>query len=386
MEQQAQIVVVGHICLDVIPTLDGALDVQPGGLVIIGPSAVSTGGPVGNVGSALHRLGVPVRLVAKIGDDMFGRELLTILSGYDPALAEGMIVVPGETTSYSIIVNPPAVDRTVLHCAGANDTFGVADVPCDRLDGAKIMHFGYPPIMRRMYSDGGVELAELLAVAHGRGLVVSLDTCVPDPSSAASRVDWVAFFERVLPGVDIFTPSVDELRTMLRVPSAQPIDLAGVRALARHAVGHGVAVFALKLGDQGLYLRTAREGASLARLCGRLGLDARQWRDREVLAPCFEARRVAGTNGSGDSTIAGLLTALLRGEDPITSATSANAVGACSVEAPDASSGVPRWTEVAARLAAGWRRLAVGDALRGGLSWQVGVHGTLFDPIGGDRQ
>lgn len=374
----AQIVVAGHICLDVIPALGGPLVVQPGGLVGIGPSAVSTGGPVGNVGIALHRLGVSVRLIAKLGDDMFGRELLSILRTHAPSLGDGMLVVPGETTSYSVIVNPPGIDRTVLHCAGANDTFGFADVPLDRLDGAKILHFGYPPIMRRIYSDGGLELSRLLAAAHDRGLVTSLDTCVPDPTSTAGRVDWAAFFARVLPVVDVFTPSVDELRTMLRLPTDVAVDLGGVRALADYALALGVAVFALKMGEQGLYLRTACGGTALERVCSRLSLDARQWRGREVLAPCFRARRVAGTNGSGDSTIAGLLTALLRGEDAVSAATSANAVGACSVEEPDASSGVPLWTEVAARLAAGWERLPVADALRGSVDWQVDRQGTLF--------
>jgi sugar/nucleoside kinase (ribokinase family) len=376
----AHIVVAGHICLDVIPELDGPLDVQPGGLVVIGPSAVSTGGPVGNVGIALHRLGVPVRLIAKVGNDMFGRELLAILGGHHPALADSIIVVPGETTSYSVIVNPPGVDRTVLHCAGANDTFGFADVPLDRLDGARILHFGYPPIMRRLYSDGGAELSRIFAAASERGLVVSLDTCVPDPNSAAGRVDWVAFFARVLPTVDVFAPSVDELRSMLRVPSQAPIDLSGVRSLAEHVLALGPALFALKLGDQGLYLRTARGGEAFGRLCSRLSLDVGSWRDREVLAPCFRARRVAGTNGSGDSTIAGLLTALLRKEDPVTAATSACAVGACSVEECDASSGVPPWPEVAARLATCWERLPVADGLRGADAWRVERSGTLFDP------
>jgi sugar/nucleoside kinase (ribokinase family) len=383
--EAARIVVAGHICLDVIPELEGPLEVRPGGLVVIGRSAVSTGGPVGNVGMALHRLGVPVRLIAKIGDDMFGRELLSILRGSDPALAEGMLVVPGETTSYSIIVNPPGIDRTVLHCAGANDTFGFADVPLDRLDGGRILHFGYPPIMRRLYSDGGAELAGLFAASHDRGLVVSLDTCVPDPDSAAGRVDWVAFLARVLPTVDVFSPSVDELRAMLRVPSPGPIDLGGVRALAEHALALGTAIFALKLGEQGLYLRTARRGAAFDRVCSRLALEAGEWRDREVLAPCFRARRVAGTNGSGDSTIAGLLTALLRGEDPVTAATSACAVGACSVEEPDASSGVPPWSDVAARLAGGWERLPVAGALAGGIEWQENGHGTMFDPVREER-
>jgi hypothetical protein len=50
------------------------------------------------------------------------------------------------------------------------------------------------------------------------------------------------------------------------------------------------------------------------------------------------------------------------------------------VEEPDASSGVPPWTDVAARLGAGWDRLPVADALRGNLAWQVDRHGTMFNP------
>src|SRR5512143_2007130 len=152
-----EVVVAGHVCLDIIPALTGPPDLRPGRLVVIGPSSVSTGGPVGNVGLALHRLGVPVRLMGKIGDDMFGRAVLEFLRARDPQLAEGMIVAPGETTSYSVVINPPGLDRTFLHCPGANDTFGAGDLPLERLAGARILHFGYPPLMRRLYEDGGVE-------------------------------------------------------------------------------------------------------------------------------------------------------------------------------------------------------------------------------------
>ena len=74
------------------------------------------------------------------------------------------------------------------------------------------------------------------------------------------------------------------------------------------------------------------------------------------MSPCFRARRVAGTTGAGDCTIAGFLAALLRGEGPVQAATSATAVGASSVEAPDSTSGVPPWPELAARVRAGWAR------------------------------
>jgi len=40
----------------------------------------------------------------------------------------------------------------------------------------------------------------------------------------------------------------------------------------------------------------------------------------------------------------------------VPAATSATAVGAASVEAPDATSGVPPWPELAARVEAGWER------------------------------
>lgn len=370
-----QVVVAGHICLDVIPALDGVPDVRPGGLVVIGPSAVSAGGPVGNVGLALHRLGVPVRLMGKVGDDMFGRVLLEVLRGRDATLAEGMTVAPGETTSYSIVVSPPDVDRTFLHCPGANDTFTVADVALDRLGGARVLHFGYPPIMRRLYQDGGEALHELFAAARERGLVVSLDVCEPDPRGGG--LDWARFLARVLPAVDVFAPSLDDLRAMLRLPPGA-IDLSSVRALAERVLAMGPAVCALKLGEQGLYVRTQRRDAVLAQACDRLGLDRAAWSDREVLAPCFRARRVAGTTGSGDCTIAGLLAAMLRHEDPVTAATSASAVGACSVEAPDATGGVPPWSDVAERLASAWPRLPVSKALAGAAAWRQDGQGTLF--------
>ena len=377
-----RIVVAGHICLDIIPVLAEPPDLRPGALVEAGPAALSAGGPVGNVGLALHRLGVPVRLMGKIGDDEFGRALLGMLHNRDPRLADGMIVVPGETTSYSVVINPPGIDRTFLHCPGANRTFGAADVPLDRLGGARILHFGYPPIMRRVYSDGGAELRALLEAVRERGLVTSLDLCEPDPHSEAGRVDWEQWLVRVLPAVDVFAPSFDELWAMLGSGAHETPSLGRLRALAGRALVMGPAVVALKIGDQGLYVRTSGDRGALGRLCSPLGLAAASWRDREVIAPCFRPTRIAGTTGSGDATIAGMLAALLRGEDPVTVATSATAVGACSVEAPDATSGVPRWPDVAARLAAGWPRLPLVPELAAATgSLRRDAHGTLFNPL-----
>ena len=96
-----------------------------------------------------------------------------------------------------------------------------------------------------------------------------------------------------------------------------------------------------------------------------------------MLAPCFAARKVAGTTGSGDCTIAGLLAALLRGEGPADAATSATAVGACSIEAVDPTSAIPPWPRVAERLARGWPRLRVDIELGTDVTVERDRAGTL---------
>ena len=377
-----QVVIAGHICLDVFPALSGPPDLGPGRLTMAGPAALSTGGAVANVGVALHRLGVAVRLMGKVGDDRFGAIVLDVLRGVDPRLAEGMIVRPGETTSYSIVISPPALDRSFLHCPGANATFGPSDVPLERLAGARIFHLGYPPIMPRLYSNGGAGLRSLLLAVRGKGLATSLDLCRPDPRAEAGSVDWGLVLANALPAVDVFAPSLGEICLMLGFGGAHEPGIELLRTLAGCLLSMGASVVALKLGDQGLYVRTTPDGRVLDRFCGLLGLDAAAWRGREVLAPCFRAGRVAGTTGSGDATIAGLLAALLRGEDPVSAATSASAVGACSVEEADATSGIPPWPDVAARLAAGWPRLPVGIDSGAAGTWRRDAHGTLFDPVG----
>ena len=176
---------------------------------------MSTGGAVPNIGLTLHRLGVPVRLMGKVGDDLFGSAVLEALRARDPELAGGMVVGAGEITSYSIVISPPGVDRCFLHCSGANDTFTADDVRYDELASARLFHFGYPPIMRAMYADGGSELRRMLARARDAGPAISLDMCSPDPDGDAGRVDWRQLLEDTLPLVDVFVPSIEELLFML---------------------------------------------------------------------------------------------------------------------------------------------------------------------------
>jgi sugar/nucleoside kinase (ribokinase family) len=381
-EDRSEIVVAGHTCLDFIPTFasrEESIDqlFVPGQLVEVGAALTATGGAVPNTGLALHRLGLDTHLMGKVGDDFIGRAILDALRRQAPALADGMIVAEGEHSSYTIVINPPNVDRFFLHYPGPNDTFGGADVDYDQLDQACLFHFGYPPVMRRMYVNAGQELATLMRRAKERGVTTALDMSKPDPESDAGRAAWPALLERVLPHVDVFLPSFDEILFMLDRERFDRLQdrhgPAGVVAGANGAVlaevterllALGAAIVVLKLGDQGAYLRTTDDPDRLAAAGRCAPSEPAEWLNRELLAPCFQVE-VTGTTGAGDCTVAGFLVGLVQGLSAVGAITAAVAVGACGVEGMDAVSGVPSWSAVHERIGAGWHRLPVNLSLPG---------------------
>ena len=353
---RVEAVVAGHICLDIIPQIP-ATDLKsffaPGSLAEIGPALLATGGSVSNTGRNLHRLGIATSLMGKVGDDPFGQIIQRLIREDDPALAEDMIVAPGETSSYTVVISPPRTDRFFMHCAGANHTFGVEDVPYDRLRDVRLFHFGYPPFMRQMYINEGAGLVEMVRRVKETDTITSLDMALPDPSGPSGQVNWALVLSRALPYVDLFLPSVDELWFMLNGTMLKPGDWidALVSDLAQRVLDLGAHVVAIKMGDRGLYLRTGPEGAT--------SLDGNGWRSRELWASCFRPEPLVGTTGSGDATIAGFLAGVLHGQTVVQAVTTAVAVGGCNVEAADALSGVLSWRATQARVEAGWPRAAL---------------------------
>ncbi len=366
-------VVAGHLCLDVIPTLNVGSEKRtfaamprPSSLTVIGPVILSTGGPVSNTGLALHKLGVPTQLMGKVGDDPFGQIVLHMVASYDPRLAGGMVVDKAASTSYTIVISPPDVDRFFLHYPGANDTFGAHDVRYDVLSGASLFHFGYPPIMRLMHTDDGIQLTETMRRAKQTGVTTSLDMTVPDPSSEAGRADWRKILKATMPYVDVFLPSIEEMLFMVRREAYDELSRqAGadeavltfitpkiLSDLSQELLDWGGKIIGLKLGHRGFYVRTAGQTV-LADLGRARPADLATWADQEMWIPCFKVD-VVGTAGSGDSTIAGFLTALLRDMGPMEAVTAAVAVGAGNVEAADTLSGVRTWEDTVERIAGGW--------------------------------
>lgn len=363
----------GHICFDIIPTFPdtGATQIgeimTPGKLVNMGPVATSTGGPVSNTGIGLHILGLDVQFMTKVGDDAFGAAVVERLDGI--TTAEGVKVEKGAHTSYTVALAPPRIDRIFLHHPGTNDTFVSNDVNYDLVGKARHFHLGYPPLMKGLFSNEGAELAETFRKAKEAGATTSLDMSLPDPNSESGQAPWNKILEKTLPYVDVFLPSIEEAVFMMERDrfikmkaqhgGAELIDFftaADYSVLSDQFLAMGSKIVSLKSGHRGFYLRTADKSKFEQMGRARPG-DADNWSNRELWAPAYNVDPIASATGSGDSSIAGFLSAFLRGEPIERAIKYANTVGSLNLTQLDALSGLKNWDETTALMEDASRKL-----------------------------
>ena len=346
-----KIVAAGHICLDITPLFPagktGAVAelLVPGKLLRMEGADVHTGGSVANTGLALRFFGAEAELMGKVGDDAFGRMILDILAAHGCGGA-GMAVEKGGVSAYSVVLAVPGQDRIFLHAPGVNDSFRCADLDFSRIAEAKHFHFGYPPLMRKMYEDGGAELIEMFRRVKSLGLTTSLDMAAVDPSSEAGRQDWKAILRAVLPDVDYFLPSAEELCFMLDKERyaewtarggevTETLDvLRDVRPLAEELAKMGAHTVLIKCGAKGLYYRTE---------------------EAEGFQRSFVPERVCSATGAGDTCIAAFLVAMLSGRTTERAVALAAAAGASCVSAYDALSGLKPLEELEKMIDGGWK-------------------------------
>ena len=368
-----KVIAAGHICLDITPLFPAGKTGRtedlliPGKLLRMDGVDVHTGGPVANTGLAMKKLGADVRLMGKIGDDAFGRMILDILAGYGCDGRRDMIIDPNAVTSYSVVLAMPGSDRIFLHAPGANDTFSSADLDMKAVSEADLFHFGYPPLMRRMYENDGAELVTVFKTVKELGLATSLDMSAVDPSSDAGKVDWYGILERLMPYVDFFLPSAEELCFMLdrdrweewmsRCHGGDVTETLeaerDIRPLADMLMDMGAGVVLIKCGAPGLYYRTA-DVKRLSEIGAKVDIEPTLWADREGFKKSYVPEKICSATGAGDTCIAAFLTAMLGGRDPESCIRLAAAAGASCVEGYDALSGLKSMDELEKKIAAGW--------------------------------
>ena len=369
MNKSIDAIAAGHICLDITPIIPetGRARIEeiltPGSLTMVEAGTVALGGQVANTGLALKRFGHSVAALGGIGDDELGLVVQRLLERH--AAAGAIRPAPGAVTSFSVVLAPPGIDRMFLHCPGANDTFGAENIDFDLVRRARLLHFGYPTLMRRMYADRGAELARIMRQTKDCDVTTSLDMSMPDPHSPAGLADWPRILEQTLPWVDLFLPSVEEIAVALeredylarrrRDPAADLVEhytVTDFRRLADRALAMGCGVCVIKAGSRGFYLRSG-PAERLARFGGAARCEADPWADRELWCPAYRIDRIASATGSGDCAIAGLLAGVLRGLAPERAMRLACAAGWHNLRALDPLSGLPDWAGLEAFVDSG---------------------------------
>ena len=367
-------VAAGHICIDITPVfpentrkLTELTEIlMPGKLVHMSSPDVHTGGAVANTGLGMKRLGADVRLIGKIGNDDFGGMIRHILDQY--GAGDDLIVENGAITSYSIVIAPPGIDRIFLHCPGANDTFDGTEIPDTALDDIALFHFGYPTIMKKMYEDEGRHLIFLMKRIREKGIATSLDMAAVDSDSPAGKADWETILSGVLPYVDFFVPSFEELCFMLdRKRYAGLLERAGgkditeiisidddIAPLAARCIEMGARSVLLKCGAPGLYFRASDDMKNTG---SRLDLNEKEWNGCCRFEKSFRIDRVLSGTGAGDISIAAFLTSILEGCAPKEALENAAAAGALCCMSYDAISALTSLSDIRKRIDSGWEKV-----------------------------
>jgi len=370
-----RIIAAGHICIDIAPIFtegkgnDITKILMPGKLVEVDAADIHTGGSVANTGLAMKKLGADVSLMGKVGDDEFGRMILGILDQYKAM--DGMITDKESSTSYSVVLAIPGIDRIFLHNPGANNTFTKEDLNFDLIKEAGLFHFGYPTIMQKMYEDGGDELAGIFKAVKECGCMTSLDMSAVDENTKAGKADWYGILEKTLPYVDFFLPSVEEICYMLdkekydalqnRANGGDITEILSIEEdvvpLAEKILNMGCKFAMVKCGAKGFYYQ-AKDADAFALLEEESGLDFSSFAGKAGFEKSYVPNAVVSGTGAGDTTIAAFLTAMCKGYPLERCLQLAAGTGASCVEAIDSLSGLKSFEELIAKIDAGWAKNA----------------------------
>lgn len=353
------VVVAGHICLDIIPPFqpNSHQDIielfQPGKLLNVGEVVLCTGGAVSNTGIALSKLGCQVAFMSKVGDDTFGKIISEKMSEWGDV--KSIVYDSYEGSSYTIVLAPPSIDRMFLHHPGCNDYFTSQNINWEIVASSRLFHLGYPPVMRSLFINDGKELSRILKKVKSLGVSTSVDMTLPDPDSEAGRLNWIGWMKNVLPYVDFFTPSIEEALLLWNRSEWQtmrtkgedfintvPIDV--YQDIANDLIVLGCGVVILKAGHRGIYVRVAG-GDRLGQISVLPSQAHSNWAERELWGAPYVTEKIVSATGAGDSAVAGILAAVLHGKTLEETLQFGNCLGYQNLRALDTVSGVGTYEE-----------------------------------------
>lgn len=300
MSETSDVIAVGLIVADFVGAPIAEFP-QAGTLATTESITPSIGGCSANTSTDLAKLGVPVSLVGRVGDDFFGDFVCRSL---EQAGVNCQHVVRSTTqqTAATLVVNVQGQDRRFIHAVGANTELTGAEVTDELLSQAKVLcvgGFGLNPAL------SGEHVRERFQQARKHDVITMLDVVLDDPQ------DCLKMAEVALPETDFFLPNSDEARLMT--------GLEDVEAQADFFLERGARNVVITCGGAGAILKS-QDGKLLKR-------------------PAFDVAQVDGTGG-GDAFVAGFIYGLLKQVSLADCLKYGSAMGASCVRAAGATTGV----------------------------------------------
>jgi sugar/nucleoside kinase (ribokinase family) len=295
-------ILVADIFSSPIPSLPAA-----GELRVTDRFLLSSGGCATNTAACLRRLGRRVKVIGKVGIDVFGD---FVLSDLDQRGIDVSQIRRSQThqTSGTFILNVRGDDRRYIHFVGANADFSSKDVDYSALDGARVLYVGG---YLAMPGFNAKELASLLKEAKKRSLLTVVDVVIPTGNSVS-----LSQVEPILAHTDVFLPNQDEA-----------LVLTGERE------AEGQAHFLGQMNSECTIVITQGHRGALAK------------RGMETLrAQTYDVKSV-DESGAGDAFTAGFITGMLENWSLEKSLRFASAVGASCTTKLGCIDGVFRFDE-----------------------------------------
>jgi len=234
---------------------------------------LSPAGTAGGTALVAQKLGLRTAIASAVGDDPQGQLIRSMFdaAGVDTTL---LAIDPDRPTSTTVLPIRPNGDRPNWHMMGASIFAPITDAAFAALARTAAVHWGGVG-----FPGAAGKGADLLRDARARGTFTSCDLIAP---SEAAQAD----LEAILPHVDLFMPSLAEVRAL--AGTDDPVEGAR-RFMARGAGGCLV-----KMGGEGAILVLP---------------------DREIHVPAHRIDPV-DTTSCGDSLCAGYIAGRSRGLDP----------------------------------------------------------------------
>lgn len=300
------VVVFGSINMDLVATT--ARLPRPGETVSGEHFRTAPGGKGANQAVACARLGVPTRLVGRLGADSFGAALRAVLAAEGVELS-GVVDDQEQPSGVALITVDGAGENSIVVVPGANGAVGGDDLGRleQALAGARVLLLQLEIPLEAV--------AAAASLARARGVTVILDPAPAQPLPAA-----------LYPLVDLLTPNEGEAATLVG-HAVTDDQTAAAAADALHARGAGHVL--LKRGGRGVLSVGAAEQLAL---------------------PAFPVTPV-DTVAAGDAFNGGLAAALAEGRPLREALRWGLAAGAVAVTRAGAQNAMPRRAELEALLA-----------------------------------